>query len=96
MHTLLDLHGNIPTFIRITSGKVHDVNILDEFFPETGSFYVMECEVCKNVEWARQGPENCGLLGFPTPHFLVVKETPTNRELCGLCSTVCAIGEELV
>ena len=32
MHTLLDLHGNIPTFIRITAGKVHDVNILDEFF----------------------------------------------------------------
>ena len=30
MHTLLDLHGNIPTFISITDGKVHDVNILDE------------------------------------------------------------------
>jgi len=30
MHTMLDLHGNIPTFIRITNGKVHDVNILDE------------------------------------------------------------------
>ena len=28
MHTLLDLHGNIPTFIRITDGTVHDVNIL--------------------------------------------------------------------
>jgi len=34
MHTLLDLHGNIPVFIRITEGKVHDVNILDEIFPE--------------------------------------------------------------
>ena len=33
MHTLLDLHGNIPTFIRITDGKVHDVNILDEIYP---------------------------------------------------------------
>jgi hypothetical protein len=42
MHTLLDLHGNIPTFIRITDGKVHDVNILDEFLPEAGSFYVMD------------------------------------------------------
>jgi hypothetical protein len=42
MHTLLDLHGNIPTFIRITDGKVHDVNILDEIFPETGAFYVMD------------------------------------------------------
>ena len=42
MHTLLDLHGNIPTFIRITGGKVHDVNILDEFLPEVGAFYVMD------------------------------------------------------
>jgi len=42
MHTLLDLHGNIPTFIHITEGKVHDVNILDEFFPEAGAFYVMD------------------------------------------------------
>jgi hypothetical protein len=42
MHTLLDLHGSIPTFIRITEGKTHDVNILDQFIPEAGSFYVMD------------------------------------------------------
>jgi Transposase DDE domain/Domain of unknown function (DUF4372) len=42
MHTLLDLHGSIPTFIRITDGKVHDVNILDEILPEAGAFYVMD------------------------------------------------------
>ena len=42
MHTLLDLHGNIPTFIRITDGKTHDVNMLDEFLPEPGAFYVMD------------------------------------------------------
>jgi len=42
MHTLLDLRGNIPTFIRITNGKVHDVNILDEIVPEAGAFYVMD------------------------------------------------------
>jgi hypothetical protein len=42
MHTLLDLHGNIPTFISITNGKVHDVNILDEIVPEAGAFYVMD------------------------------------------------------
>jgi len=42
MHTLLDLHGSIPTFIRITEGKTHDVNILDQFIPEIGSFYVMD------------------------------------------------------
>src|SRR5438270_3287139 len=42
MHTLLDLHGNIPSFIRITDGKTADVNILDEFLPEAGAFYVMD------------------------------------------------------
>src|SRR5712691_9186642 len=42
MHTLLNLHGNIPTFISITDGTVHDVNILDEILPEAGAFYVMD------------------------------------------------------
>jgi hypothetical protein len=42
MHTLLDLHGNIPTFIRITDGKVHDVNILDDLPIEADAFYVMD------------------------------------------------------
>jgi hypothetical protein len=42
MHTLLDLHGNIPTFISITDGKVHDVNVLDEIMPEAGAFYVLD------------------------------------------------------
>jgi Domain of unknown function (DUF4372)/Transposase DDE domain len=42
VHTLLDLHGNIPTFIRVTDGKVHDVNMLDEIMPEAGAFYVMD------------------------------------------------------
>lgn len=42
MHTLLDLRGNIPTFIWISDGKLHDVNILDELVPEPGAFYVMD------------------------------------------------------
>ena len=42
LHTLLDLRGNIPTFIRISDGKMHDVNVLDEILPEAGSFYVMD------------------------------------------------------
>jgi hypothetical protein len=42
MHTLLDLHGNIPTFIRVTSGDVHDVNLRDGILPEAGAFYVMD------------------------------------------------------
>ncbi len=42
LHTLLDLRGSIPTFISITDGKVHDVNILDELILEAGSFYIMD------------------------------------------------------
>lgn len=42
LHTLLDLRGNIPTFIRITEALVHDVNILDDIIPEAGAFYIMD------------------------------------------------------
>jgi transposase len=42
LHTLLDLHGNIPTVVIITDGKVHEVNILDQLIFEAGAFYVMD------------------------------------------------------
>jgi len=42
MHTLLDLRGPIPTFIEVSEGKLHDVNILDILVPEPASFYVMD------------------------------------------------------
>ena len=42
MHTLLDLRGNIPSFIEITEGALHDVNILDILVPEPGFFYIMD------------------------------------------------------
>ncbi len=42
MHTLLDLRGNIPVFIRVTHALVHDVNLLDWIIPEPGSFYIMD------------------------------------------------------
>lgn len=42
LHTLLDLRGNIPSFIAITDGKVHDVNILDILLLESGAIYVMD------------------------------------------------------
>lgn len=42
MHTLLDLRGPIPTFIEVSEGKLHDVNILDSITPEPASFYVMD------------------------------------------------------
>jgi hypothetical protein len=42
LHTLLDLRGNIPSFVSITDAKVHDVNILDQLIPEPGAIYVMD------------------------------------------------------
>jgi hypothetical protein len=42
LHTLLDLRGNIPTFIHISDGKMHEVNILDQLVPEAGAFYIMD------------------------------------------------------
>ena len=42
LHTLLDLRGNIPTFLYISDGKLHDVNVLDQLVPEPGAFYVMD------------------------------------------------------
>ena len=42
LHTLLDLRGPIPTFIEISDGKLHDVNILDTIVPEPNSFYLMD------------------------------------------------------
>jgi len=42
LHTLLDLRGNLPVFVEITDGTVHDVNFLDVIQPEPGSFYVMD------------------------------------------------------
>ncbi len=42
LHTLLDLRGAIPTFIHISDGKLHDVNVLDILIPEAGAFYVMD------------------------------------------------------
>lgn len=42
LHTLLDLRGNIPSFIHVSDGKLHDVNVLDILIPEAGAFYVMD------------------------------------------------------
>ncbi len=42
MHTMIDLHGNIPVFLCVTDGKVHDVNILAQIVPEAGAFYIVD------------------------------------------------------
>jgi len=42
LHTLLDLRGNIPSVVIITTGKIHDVNIIDELIIEVGAIYIMD------------------------------------------------------
>jgi len=42
LHTLLDLRGNLPCYIQITNGNVHDVNLLDDLVVEPGAFYIMD------------------------------------------------------
>ncbi len=49
MRTLLDLRGNIPTFIDIPAGRPHDVNVLDRLLPEAGAFYIMD-RACPDFE----------------------------------------------
>ena len=51
MHTLLDLRGNIPTFIHVSSGKMHEVNVLDILTPEAGSFYIMDRGFTDFARW---------------------------------------------
>ena len=51
MHTLLDLRGNIPTFIHISNGKMHEVNVLDMLIPEAGSFYIMDRGFTDFARW---------------------------------------------
>ena len=42
LHTLLDLRGTIPSFIHVSDGKIHEVNVLDLLLPEAGAFYIMD------------------------------------------------------
>ena len=42
MHTLLDLHGNIPAFIRVAPAKIHEIHMLDQLLIEPGSIYIMD------------------------------------------------------
>ncbi len=58
LHTLLDLRGHIPTFVRVTAAQVHDVNLLDELTPEAGAFYVMDrgyLDFKRLYRWTLQG-----------------------------------------
>lgn len=58
LHTLLDLRGQIPTFIRITPAQMHDVNVLDQLTPEPGAFYVIDrgyLDFQRLYRWTLQG-----------------------------------------
>ena len=58
LHTLLDLRGQIPTFIRITPAQIHDVKILDQLIPEAGAFYVMDrgyLDFTRLYRWTQHG-----------------------------------------
>ena len=63
LHTLLDLRGNIPSFIHISDGKLHDVNVLDVLPIEAGSFYIMDRGY---VDFARLYRIRLGLAFFIT------------------------------
>ena len=63
LHTLLDLRGSIPTFIHISDGKMHDVNVLDLLLPEAGAFYIMDRAY---VDFSRLHGLHLGLSYFVT------------------------------
>lgn len=42
MHTLLDLHGNIPAFISVTPAKIHEIRVFDQLLPEPGSIHILD------------------------------------------------------
>lgn len=58
LHTLLDLRGNIPTFIRITPARLHDVHALDDLTPEAGAFYIFDrgyLDFTRLYRWTQHG-----------------------------------------
>lgn len=75
VHTLMDLRGSIPCFIRITSGKVHDVNILDELVLETGAIYIMDRAY---LDFAR-------LYTFTQNLSTFITRAKSNLDYCRLC-----------
>lgn len=87
LHTLLDLRGNIPTFLHISDGKLHDVNILDQLIPEAGAFYVMDRGY---LDFARLARFDQAGAFFVTRakrrlHFKRLRSLPVNRDSGVIC-----------
>ncbi len=79
LHTLLDLRGSIPTFISITDGKVHDVNILDELIVEPGSIYVMDRGYLDFARLYRM--DQCGAFFVTRAKINTVKKRQYSRQI---------------
>ena len=75
LHTLLDLRGSIPTFIHISDGKLHDVNVLDILPVEAGAFYVMD-----RAMWTSRG---CTRSIRPVPSLSLA---PNKAWMPGVCT----------
>lgn len=94
LHTLLNLRGNIPTFIRITPGKVHDVRILDQLPIETGAIYIMARGY---LDFRRQNAIHRGGAFFVIRHKanLILKRlysSPTDRSSGVICDQTVRLG----
>jgi len=87
MHTLLNLRGNIPEFIHITNGTVHDVTILDRLIPEPGSFYIMDRGYTDfaRLYWLTQCYAYFIIRGKSNLDFRRIASTPTDRSSGVLC-----------
>ena len=93
LHTLLDLRGSIPSFIHISDGKLHDVNVLDLLIPEAGSFYVMDRAY---LDYARlfnldQAGAFFVIRGKSNMDFRRVYSAPTDRQTGLICDQTIAL-----
>ena len=86
MHTLLDLRGNIPSFIHISDGKLHDVHALDMLLPEAGAIYVVDRGY---VDFAGPGPRDPGHQGGG--HVAAVLTGEAGSPVCALKEAVHAL-----
>jgi len=67
LQTPLDLQGNIPTFVYISDGKLHDVNVLDLLIPEPGAFYIMDRGMWTSSACSRCTEQGVSSSSAPSP-----------------------------
>ena len=98
LHTLLDLRGSIPTFIHISDGKLHDVNVLDLLLLEAGAFYIMDRGY---LDFLRLFQITQALAFFVTRAkrnfaFERIYSHPADKEACILCDQTIKLSNSLV